>query len=143
MELKLTRETFSEKSTIGKLYVDGVFYCYTLEDTCRQVIGEPVSAWKQQSRTAIPVGKYTIVVNMSNRFKKELPLLIDVEGFSGVRIHPGNSDADTEGCILVGRTKGVDFIGNSQSIFGELFKLIQTTYIQEKSITLRVEGLKP
>ena len=142
MELRLVREVFSDKSTIGRLFVDGVFYCYTLEDKCRQVVGKPVSDWKVKAQTAIPVGHYPVIVNMSTHFKKELPLLVGVEGYDGVRIHAGNTAEDTEGCILVGRTRGVDFIGNSQSIFGDLFKKIKDAYIREEQITISVEGLK-
>lgn len=110
LSLKLTRKIYSKASTIGQLeaYVDGVkvYSCHTLEDTCREVVGQPVATWKIKAKTAIPVGKYDVVVNHSNRFDKLLPLLIAVPGFAGVRIHGGNSADNTEGCLLVGEKLG-------------------------------------
>jgi hypothetical protein len=100
MELKLNRIFFAETYTIGKLYIDGKYYCDTLEDVVR-----PETAPKVQHQTAIPFGHYEVVVTMSNRFKKLLPLLLNVPKFDGIRIHSGNTDSDTSGCILVGENK--------------------------------------
>jgi hypothetical protein len=97
VELRLTRKEFTDRSTIGELHVNGVFECFTLEDTVRPV--------KIKGETAIPEGRYEVVVNFSERFQRPLPLLLNVPNFEGVRIHPGNTDKDTEGCILVGWTK--------------------------------------
>ena len=72
---------------------------------------------------------------MSNRFKKELPILFNVPNFEGVRIHPGNVAEDTEGCILVGQTKSLDFIGNSKKAFAKLFAKMKLA----KEITLTIE----
>src|SRR3972149_10690167 len=95
MELLLQRKIFTDKSTIGELFVDGVFECFTLEDVVRD-------DEKIKKVTAIPDGIYTVLVTWSPRFKRQLPLLIDVPGFDGIRIHPGNTADDTEGCLLVG-----------------------------------------
>lgn len=95
MKLLLKRIFKGEDYTIGKLYVDGQYFADTLEDTVREV--------KIKGKTAIPAGKYLILMTYSNRFKKIMPLLIDVPGFEGVRIHSGNTAEDTEGCILVGK----------------------------------------
>ena len=92
MELRVERTDFSETSTIGKLYVDDQFECYTLEDKVRPV--------KIKGKTAIPAGRYEVIVNFSQRFGRMLPLFLNVPNFEGVRIHPGNTAADTEGCIL-------------------------------------------
>ena len=112
MELRLAR-TLTGRSTIGELSIDGRFECYTLEDCVRPV--------KLRGMTAIPAGRYRVIINQSQRFKRLLPLLLSVPQFEGVRIHPGNAAADTEGCILVGRTKGKDFIGESRLAFDKLF----------------------
>lgn len=136
MKITVKREEFHPTCTIGKLFVDGEFECYTLEDAVREVSGEPVPNWKIPGRTAIPSGEYQLQVTMSNRFKRLLPLLVDVPGFSGVRIHPGNTDADTEGCILVGDTRMDYAIGSSRVAFQRLFGKIQ----QAKDITITIGG---
>lgn len=107
LAFRLVREEFTTESTVGKLYfrLSGrdpwTWLCWTLEDAVREVPGQPVAAWKVRGRTAISCGSYGVVVTMSKRFGKLLPLLVDVPGFAGVRIHGGNTAADTEGCILV------------------------------------------
>lgn len=128
MKLELRRTVYTDKSTIGELYVDGLFECYTLEDVVRnkKIYGE----------TAIPAGSYHVKITQSPRFKRELPLLLNVPGFEGVRIHPGNSAQDTEGCILVGLDKGADFIGRSRQAFDALFAEMK----QADEITLTIVG---
>lgn len=109
MGLRLQRTWLTDRSTIGELSIDGAFECFTLED----VVREP--GVKVPGQTAIPAGRYSIVVTPSQRFHEDLPLLLDVPGFEGIRIHAGNTDRDTEGCILVGRTRSTDFIGESRA----------------------------
>ncbi len=109
MQLRLVRHTFTQQSTVGNLEVDGTFECFTLEDVVRPV--------KLAGVTAIPAGHYEVVVTYSERFKRPMPLLLKVPDFDGVRIHWGNTDKDTEGCILVGRSKSADFIGESRAAF--------------------------
>ena len=82
MKLLLKRLHKTQNSTIGELYVDGKFECYTLEDVERKE--------KIYAKTAIPKGTYQVIINMSNRFKKLMPLLLNVPNFEGVRIHTGN-----------------------------------------------------
>jgi len=124
MELKLYRKIYSKNSTIGELFINGTFYCFTLEDLCRDLnrdgdLKDPGEA-KVYGKTAIPAGRYQVIINMSNRFKKLMPLLVNVPGFEGIRIHNGNTPAHTEGCILVGATKAVDFVGKSVDTFQRL-----------------------
>jgi hypothetical protein len=132
MKLQLKRDKPKGNSTIGKLYIDGVFECYTLEDIIRPK--------KIAGVTAIDAGTYKVIINMSNRFKKLLPLLINVPNFEGVRIHPGNTSADTEGCILVGSTVEATatggFVGNSRVAFAKLFSKMQ----KETNITLEIQN---
>lgn len=101
MNLLLCRHTLTPSVSLGDLYINGARFCHTLEDTYREP-GQP----KVPGRTAIPVGQYKVKLTMSPRFKMIMPLLEGNEEFtknwSGVRIHTGNSDTDTEGCILVG-----------------------------------------
>ena len=117
MKIYIKRLHKTKNSTIGEMTIDGKFECYTLEDIERDV--------KIKSETAIPKGTYKVIINKSNRFKRLLPLLLNVKNFEGVRIHSGNSNHDTEGCILVGRTRSVDYIGQSRKAFDSLFKKMQ------------------
>jgi hypothetical protein len=124
MELRVKRSDFSEESTIGELSVNGQFACYTLEDKVRLA--------KIAGKTAIPAGRYEVVINFSQRFQRQLPLLINVPNFEGIRIHPGNTAANTEGCILVGETKSADFVGQSRAAFDKLFEKLKVASESEK-----------
>lgn len=117
MNILLQRHTFTDKSTIGDLIVDEDFFCYTLEDVVRdhKIYGE----------TAIPAGQYEVIVNWSNRFKRRMPLLLNVPGFEGIRIHAGNTSEDTQGCILVGEAKTIDGLRDSRVSFNDLMPLIE------------------
>jgi hypothetical protein len=89
-------------ATIGKLYLDGAFACSTLEDEIREVPGTPVDVWKVKGATAIPAGIYTIDLEYSGRFGSNTLTLLNVPGFEYIRMHAGNTEEDTEGCILLG-----------------------------------------
>lgn len=117
MKLTLKREHGTKDYTHGKLYINDVYFCDTIEDQERDV--------KVQNETAIPVGTYKVIINMSTRFKKLMPLLLNVPNFAGIRIHSGNTKADTEGCILVGKKLKDGFVGNSRSTFKELMSRLQ------------------
>lgn len=127
MKLEIKRLHKTDNSTIGELTIDGKFECYTLEDKEREFV-------KIKGETAIPKGTYKVIINQSNRFKRLLPLLIDVPNFEGVRIHAGNSNHDTEGCILVGQNRSVDYITKSRKAFESLFKKMQGA----KNITITI-----
>jgi len=124
MVLELKRKIFTDDSTIGELSIDGEFVCFTLEDKVRDV--------KIQNVTAIPYGKYEVIINFSNRFQKYMPLLLNVPNYAGVRIHPGNKSSDTEGCILVGSSKSLNFIGNSRATYKTLFTKMKAAAKTEK-----------
>ena len=133
MKLKLVRDTFTHKSTEGKLYIEDEFECFTLEDVVRE--GPKVAHY-----TAIPYGTYEIAITFSNRFKRPLPLLMSVPDFTGIRIHPGNSDVDTDGCILVGKEKQTNFVGRSREAFSLLFTKIQSALAYGKVTIEIVKG---
>lgn len=107
MELLLQRRYKGLTCTIGELFINDLdgLECYTLEDVIRQVAGKPVSDWKIPKQSAIPTGRYEVIITKSKRFGFETPILLNVDGFDAIRIHKGNTDADTEGCILVGRIR--------------------------------------
>ncbi|MBY0244930.1 MAG: hypothetical protein K2Q03_05695 [Sphingobacteriaceae bacterium] len=96
----LKREEFTDVATLGRLFVDDVFFAYTCEDKLRDLKAD--GSGKVFAKTAIPAGKYEVIVTKSNRFKRELPLLKSVPFFEGIRIHGGNTQIDCEGCILIG-----------------------------------------
>lgn len=122
MTLHLRREPSRHGATLGTLMIDGAFECYTLEDEIREQPGIAVAAWKVPAQTAIPSGTYQVQITPSRRFHRLLPMLLNVPGFTGVRIHPGNVITDTEGCILVGRTRFGASVGESRLAFDVLFK---------------------
>ena len=126
MKIEIKRLHKTANSTIGELSIDGVWECYTLEDIERPV--------KIKAETAIAKGTYKVIINQSNRFKRLMPLLLNVPNFEGVRIHAGNTNHDTEGCILVGRTRSKDFIGQSRKAYDALFSKMQ----KAKEITLTI-----
>ena len=130
MRLHLQRERSSKNSTIGILTTDG-FQCFTLEDVTRDK--------KIAGRTAIPAGTYKVVITYSPRFRKALPLLLDVPHFTGIRIHPGNTAADTEGCILPGLTRGTDWVGSSAAAFAKLLVLLRGAESRKEDIHITIE----
>lgn len=131
LKLLLVREIKTAKQTHGRLFkVDEndkrEFLCYTLEDAERPV--------KIKGETAIPTGTYTVIVTMSPRFKKELPLIMNVPNFSGVRFHGGNTEKDSEGCPLLGMVRHMDSISNCASAVSLVTKMIK----QAKQAELKI-----
>lgn len=104
--------------TIGRMSIDGKYFCDTLEDTVRKPGG------KIPGRTAIPAGKYKIKLTESLRFGKLMPRLMDVPGFTGVLIHSGNTAEDTEGCILVGKNRVKGKVLDSRETFAKFLRLL-------------------
>lgn len=128
MLIEVKRFEFKDTYTVGKMYIDNIYECYTLEDVVR-------TGAKVNGQTAIPTGTYNLIINHSNRFNRDLPLLENVPNFTGVRIHSGNTSANTEGCILVGTTwSGKDFIGNSRVAFNKLFEKLK----KAKKVTIKI-----
>lgn len=107
MIVEVKRTFKGTEYTIGKLYIDGAYFCDTLEDTVRKE--------KIAGKTAIPAGTYKVKKTYSPRFNKQLPEILDVPGFTGVRIHAGNTAKDTDGCLLLGLNKTKGAVLNSQN----------------------------
>ena len=132
MEILVSRGPSARGATIGQLSIGGVHECYTLEDEVREVPGEPVEKWKVKGETAIPEGRYRVLITRSNRFSEAAghdvltPELQNVPGFSGIRIHKGNWAKDTEGCILVGVMPAPDgtAVWSSKTAYERLFPKI-------------------
>lgn len=141
MELKLKRKHFKDTYTIGDLFIDGEFFCNTLEDKNRDLNKNGKfdnGEMKIYSKTAIPFGKYNIIVNMSPKFKRELPRLLNVPSFEGVLIHRGNTDQDSAGCILVGENKVVGKVINSTMYEVKLVKLMKEALLKGEKITIEI-----
>lgn len=115
MELRLERTMCGKDFTLGSLSVDADWECWTLEDQLRPA-GEKIAG-----QTCIPAGRYRVRLTFSNRFQRVLPLLEGVPMFEGIRIHPGNTTADTEGCILVGQDRYAQSVARSRAAFDVLF----------------------
>lgn len=129
MEILVKREYKKKDYTIGKMYINGEYFCDTLEDTDRCLtmtmsLAE-IKEVKEYGRTAIPTGRYPIAYTYSARFKKHLPLLLNVPAFDGVRIHSGNTHKDTEGCILLGENKAVGKVLNSRKTMDEFLRILK------------------
>lgn len=134
MLLTLRREHYNATNTQGRLFIDGQFFCYTLEDQVR----EP--GVKVYGKTAIPHGKYRVALTYSNRFKQVMPLLLNVPQFEGIRIHTGNTDTDTHGCILVGFERGDNQILKSRRAYASLFNVLRIAAAKEPIEIAIVDG---
>ena len=137
MTLLLLREPSRDGSTLGSLYVDGRWQCWTLEDEIRERPDVEVGAWKIPGQTAIPAGEYRLDITPSKRFNRPMPLLLDVPGFDGIRFHWGNRSADTEGCVIVGRERYYSTVGESRAAFERLFTILDA-HVRSEATTIRV-----
>lgn len=143
MELRLKRIAKKETYTIGKLFIDGVYYCDTLEDTDRGLKqGDGVAACKAKKvygKTAIPTGTYTVAITWSPKFSRKMPKVLGVPAFDGILIHCGNTAKDTEGCILAGKNTKVGQVLQSKKTFNPLYTLLNGAYQTGERITLTIE----
>jgi len=134
MKLHLERLQIDPDVTIGSLSVDGEWQAWTLEDPVRP------PGVKVPGDTAIPPGTYPVTITGSPRFRRMLPLVGNVPNFSGVRIHPGNTTADTEGCILVGCDRFSKSLGHSRKAFDALFALLEDASRRGEAVSLTIVG---
>ena len=130
MKLKLIRKYKGSEYTIGDLYINGRWFCNTLEDVVRNLPDKcPKTPYqckeKVYGKTAIPSGTYKVILSYSNKFKKILPELLNVPHFTGIRIHSGNTADDSLGCILVGYNKVKGKVINSRDAYNKLYNLIK------------------
>ena len=142
MELELIRDTFTDQSTIGKLYVDGQYLCFVLEDKDRNLTStmetNVIEMLKKHGITCIPYGRYKVELTMSNRFKRILPILIGVKGYEGVRIHTGNTSEDTLGCLIVGMNAEKNKVTQSVPAMNKLMDILtKVPYKQDVYITIK------
>ena len=134
MKLRVERLWKKPAYTVGRLFVDGKFFCNTLEDTVRDLSNEK----KVYGKTAIPYGGYKVVYNWSPKFGRNLPRLLNVPAFEGILIHPGNTADDSAGCILVGRNTEVGRLTESRYTSDKLNVLIEDAQRGGESITIEI-----
>lgn len=135
MKLVLDRQYYGDSSTQGDLYIDGVWECAVLEDALA------VNGVKVSGETCIPDGTYHVLITWSPKFKRRLPLLIDVPGFDGIRIHPGNTPHDTLGCLLVGEAfihEPQTALVRSRAAFDRLYEKMCAADSKGEPITIEV-----
>lgn len=130
MLLTLKRTYKGPEYTIGKLFINGKYFCDTLEDAVREI--------KIPNETAIPFGTYEVIISYSPRFKKNLPLLLNVPNFEGVRIHSGNSHKDSSGCILLGFNKAKGKVLDSRVTFTKLMNKLKPIFEMKEKIELEI-----
>lgn len=141
MNIVLKRIALRDTYTIGKLYIDGKYICDTIEDKVRDINkngkfdGEEKKVYGE---TAIPYGTYEVKWTYSPRFKRHMPELLNVPSFSGIRIHSGNTAADSLGCIIVGENKVVGKVINSRTTVNKLYPIIRSG-CKEGKVTITIE----
>lgn len=150
MELRLHRRILESDHTVGDLYVDGQLFCQVLEDKVRNAPGTlPEKFVKVDGQTAIPYGRYEVTLDVvSPRFSKSatyksigarLPRLLAVPRFQGVLIHAGNTAADTDGCLLVGKHLRKGFVAESRDTFFRLYPLLRGAADRGEKIFITIE----
>ena len=146
MKLKLITKYQGPNYTIGDLLINDIFFCNTLEDTIRPLIDlnkdgdyDDKGEGKIYGKTAIPRGIYKVILSYSSRFKRILPLLLNVIGFEGIRIHSGNTAVDTHGCILVGLNNVKGKVTGSRVKELALVKLMQDAIAKGEQLTIEVK----
>lgn len=140
MKLELKRIALRDTYTIGNLYIDGVYFCDTIEDKVRDLNKNGVfdnGEFKVKGETAIPYGTYEVVWAYSSRFKRYTPRLLNVKSFAGVLIHGGNTARDTEGCIILGQNKVKGKVINSKEFVNKLYPIIKNA-CQKGKVTIEV-----
>lgn len=141
MKLLLERKYLKEDYCIGRLSINGTFFCNTLEDKVRDINKNGTfdcGEFKISGHTAIPYGEYEVVVNYSPKFKRELPRLLDVPHFEGILIHRGNTNKDSSGCILVGENKKKGMVLNSTKYEVELVNILKKALTKGENITIEI-----
>lgn len=136
MEITVTRGEPTEVSTPGVLVIPDVFRCYTLEDLDRYLEAGGAKVWH---KTAIPRGYFSVVIDWSERFGGLAIHILNVPFFDGVRIHAGNTDKDTDGCILVGLERMPDKVLQSTEALRRLTLLIYGSLLRHEGVWIRIE----
>nr|DAK44363.1 MAG TPA: hypothetical protein [Caudoviricetes sp.] len=143
MEIQVNRIARKDGYTIGRMSLNGVYFCDTLEDTDRGLkdtmqVNE-ILAKKVKGQTAIPTGKYDVILTFSPRFKRVLPLLLNVPGYQYIRVHHGNLPSSTDGCLLVGENKIKGQVINSRATLEKLMSILLKCEWRKEKVTILIE----
>lgn len=151
MKIIIDRVYKYPKYTVGEVYVNGNFYCYSMEDTDRGLhVDMPMRYLRERKvygETAIPCGTYEVIIDYSPKFKKYMPhvlfrndedKLVEVPCFSGIRIHCGNTDKDTLGCLMFGDWQGAATLVKSKPITSNLIDAIQKARNKKEKVILEI-----
>lgn len=141
MELLLERKYLKSNYTIGNLFINGKFYCNIIEDVVRDINKNGTfdcGELKISGHTAIPYGKYGIQVTYSPKFKRKLPLLLNVKHFEGIRIHRGNTEKDSSGCLIPGENTKRGMVLNSTKYELELTNLIESANKKGEKVIIEI-----
>lgn len=142
MEIQLNRKYRKSNYCIGKLYIDGNYFSDCLEDTDRGLQDSmslsEIQKLKIKNETCIPYGIYNIVITYSPRFKRNLPLIENVKGFDGIRVHEGNTQKDTSGCLILGFNKIKGKVINSKDTVSKFISILQTALNKGEKVTLEI-----
>jgi len=143
MELNLKRIAFRPTYTIGKLYIDGKFFCDTIEDVNRDLNKDgdltDKGELKVYAETCIPFGTYKVIVNRSPKMKRDLPRLLNVPSFEGILIHRGSSEKSSAGCIIIGENKIVGKVINSVKYEDVLVAILKHAQNDKEEISIKIE----
>ena len=154
MKIVVKRIAKRDTYTIGKLYIDGEYFCDTLEDKDRG-LKQSMSLYeirqkKVYGQTAIPLGTYEVTLHtVSPKYSKKpwyvkfcgakMPRILNIPGYDGVLIHPGNTDKDTMGCLLVGQNTVIGKVTNSKATFEKLYPILKAASDRGERITITIK----
>nr|DAI14756.1 MAG TPA: hypothetical protein [Bacteriophage sp.] len=141
MKLELKRIALKPNYTIGKLFINGTYYCDTIEDKVIDLNKNGKfddGLTKVMHQTAIPYGTFKVVVNHSPKFNRELPRLLDVPYFEGILIHNGSDQNSSSGCIIVGENKTVGKVTNSTFYMNNLTARIKDAQNKGETTTITI-----
>lgn len=141
MELLVDRFIFAKDYTMSRVYVNNNLFCYGLEpydagiDKYTDV--DEILEYKKQRKIAIPLGNYTMEYGWSNRYKQNMPKIIQVPGFAGILWHIGNTEKDTNGCLLIGKFYNVGMLYESRKTFEEFMKMWKAANFENNNVLYR------
>lgn len=143
MEIRVKRIARKDGYTIGRMSLNGSYFCDTLEDTDRGLKStmseEEILSKKRKGITAIPTGEYDVILTFSPKFKRVLPLLLNVPGYQYIRVHHGNLPSSTDGCLLVGENKVKGQIVNSRATLEKLMSVLLECEKKKEKVTITIE----
>ena len=142
MKVKIERKWKKDTYTIGNVYINGLWFCNSLEDKDRGLTSkmseEEIFDVKVKGETAIPSGLYNLAYTYSPKLHKYAPLVLNVKGFSGIRIHSGNTDKDSEGCIILGLNKKKGEVINSRYTCNNFYHMVEDALDKGQLVTLEI-----